>query len=161
MREDLLSTDVGSELILMDPRNHEVHNLNESASGVFRALREGKAVGEDPEVELALALFQEKGFLLSSPSDQPLCPERREVLLNLCRAAALPLVTSLAIPAPAGASSSVTEEECSAGLATCMQPCASLPGESISNRVCASFTPNGPCACVDPATAVCECTGRS
>lgn len=162
IRRDLISNSIGDELIVFDPRTNQAHHLNETASSVFASCRAGIPPAPTSENGYALRLLEEKG--LFEPGRGPgRTTTRREALAMVGKAALLPAVASVFIPAAsAAASAGVFEADCDNGVAgSCGQVCKPNPGEPDFGeiRVCGSFVVNGPCGCIPQAASpVCPCT---
>jgi hypothetical protein len=117
-RKQLVTRDLGDELLVYDLERHKAYCLNRVARQVFRhcdgnttirdmAVRIGDALGmrvDEQSVRLGL-LRLEKGHLLEHPLGRILRASRRDALRTLGRAAvaAIPLVTAMSIPTSAQA----------------------------------------------------------
>ncbi len=156
IREGLLISEVGDEIVIVDPRTHQAHHLNPKAAEAFRALRSGSVNETNMTADLSYAveLLDQSQLLQPRPPSKRV--GRREAMKVLGRASLLPLVVSLALPGPVAAlSGGVTEEQCRAGVG-CGQPCTDSP---IPGRVCGriEFDADTRCACIPPSVAVCAC----
>lgn len=156
LAKHLLVTKIGDETIVFDPHTNRAHHLDARASELLRTESEEVAGAEDPLKSYTLSLL-EKEHLVDRPI--PAGMNRRQVLAALGKGVALPVITTLALPAPAAAASTpVTEQECEmSGGTACMRLCTGpFP---FGERVCGSLTfdVGGPCGCV-VAPAVCGCT---
>ena len=114
----LVTRDLGDELLVYDLERHKAYCLNRVAMQVFRhcdgettipdmAHRVGNALGlpiDDHAVRLGLMRL-EKAHLLDGPGRQILYTSRREMLRTLGRAAVVvvPLVTAITVPTSAQA----------------------------------------------------------
>jgi hypothetical protein len=114
----LVTRDVGDELLVYDLERHKAYCLNRVAMQVFRhcdggttipdmAVRIGNALGmpvDEQAIRLGL-LRLDKAHLLDGPVAQILHTSRREMLRTLGRAAAVvvPVVTALTVPTSAQA----------------------------------------------------------
>jgi len=114
----LVTRDLGDELLVYDLERHKAYCLNQVAMQVFRhcdgettipdmALRIGNALGmpvDEQAVRLGLVRL-EKAHLLDSAVAQILYTSRREMLRTLGRAAVVvvPLVTAITVPTSAQA----------------------------------------------------------
>src|SRR5574342_1311326 len=109
----LVTRDLGDELLVYDLERHKAYCLNQVAMQVFRlcdgettisemARRVGSAYGlpvDEQAVRLGLSRL-DKAHLLDGPLELPLHTSRREMLRTLGKGAAvvLPLVTVVAVP---------------------------------------------------------------
>lgn len=116
----IVTRDLGDELLVYDLERHKAYCLNQVAMQVFRhcdgkttipsmARRIGDALSipvDERAVRLGLARL-ERAHLLGGPAVQVLRTTRREMLSTLGRAAvvALPLVTAINVPTSAQAAS--------------------------------------------------------
>ena len=116
----LVTRDLGDELLVYDLERHKAYCLNQVAMQVFRhcdgettipdmALRIGNALGmpvDEQAVRLGLVRL-EKAHLLDGAVAQILYTSRREMLRTLGRAAVVvvPLVTAITVPTSAQAAS--------------------------------------------------------
>lgn len=154
IRPELVVAQVGDELVVYDSKLQAAHSLSADAAELFQRLKEEEEF-ELSESNLAvLSLLAEKG-LLEAPDEW----SRRDVLSGAIKAAAVPLIASVALPVPAAAQSGagVSEADCElSGGAACGQPCTGFP---IGTRVCGSVSgvPGGACGCV-PTPGACGCT---
>lgn len=156
IREDLLITEVGDEMVIVDPLNHQAHHLNPKAAEAFRVLQNGAFDESCLTADLRYAVQMLERSALLQPRPPFARVGRREALAVLGKASLLPLVVSLALPSPVAAlSGGVTEEQCRSGVG-CGQPCTDSP---IPGRVCGrvEFDADTRCACIPPAVAVCGC----
>ena len=112
----LVTRDLGDELLVYDLERHKAYCLNQVAMQVFRhcdgettipdmALRIGNALGmpvDEQAVHLGL-LRLEKAHLLENPLHLTLHTSRREMLRTLGKAAVVvvPLVTAITVPTSA------------------------------------------------------------
>jgi len=117
----LVTREVGDELLVYDLERHKAYCLNRVAMQVFRhcdgettipdmALRIGNALGmpvDEHAVRLGLVRL-DKAHLLDGPVGQIPHTSRREMLRSLGRAAVavVPLVTALAVPTSSQAQAS-------------------------------------------------------
>ena len=151
VRPELVVAPVGDELLVFDPKAQAAHNLSAEAAALFSTLNRGDLPEETDDNLAILAQFAEKGFLEDSQEWS-----RRDLMVSAVKAAAIPLIASVALPLPAAAQSGVSEADCElSGGAACGQPCTGFP---IGTRVCGSITgtPGGACGCV-PTPAACAC----
>jgi hypothetical protein len=118
-REQLISQEVGQELVVYDQQTHTAHRLNRTAALVWRLadgersvsdiskiLHDTADVPEDEElVRMALSELDKSGLLLRG---LPTLDERitRRRLLSMS-AALIPVVASIGVPSPASAQSGV------------------------------------------------------
>ena len=137
----LVTRDLGDELLVYDLERHKAYCLNRMAMQVFRhcdgettipdmALRIGNALGipvDEQAVRLGLVRL-EKAHLLDGAVAQILYTSRREMLRTLRRAAAVvvPLVTPITVPTSAQAAS---------GCIPAGQPCTG-PGQCCPGLSC-------------------------
>ena len=146
----LVVTEIGEELLVFNPIDHQAHNLNAAAATVFRACNGETPLEElksSPQGPYALHLLAEKG-LLESPLPPLETVSRRELLSRLGQVALLPALLTVGVPSPSAALSGVTQAECLAGApGVCGQPCIDDP---LPNRVCAAVAgdPDTRCACI-------------
>lgn len=142
LRDGVLTTDLGDELVVYDSKQHNGHCLNKSAAVVWRHLdgqtsmaqmvahlrRELDAPASEDTVWLALEEL-EKANLIEGPLELPAegSVSRRSMLGRIGIAAALPAISSVVAP-PAHAQVSAVG---------CSPP-----------DTCATFTCAGGCACV-------------
>lgn len=140
----LVFSQVGDELLVFDPHNHQVHSLNASAAEVFRAC-DGSCLGmaealELDTVALAVTEFQKLGLLEESDSP-PL--GRREFLARWGKVAALPVIATVALPQPAAASSG-----CTFDCGDDPTPCLPCPNAATTCRCCCNpGACDGSCFC--------------
>ncbi|MEM7031941.1 MAG: hypothetical protein AAF629_20470 [Chloroflexota bacterium] len=130
VRDDLLLTDLGDELVIYDPTNFNGHNLNKTSKLVFEYC-DGhhtiQSLGKMLELELkmedgtdfaSLALKQLNKKELLEANSLPETPTvtRREVLKLAKMAgltiALLPVIQSIVVPAPASAASGLGATTC-------------------------------------------------
>lgn len=154
IRSELVVAQVGEELVIYDPKHQAAHSLSADAAELFERLRNEEDLEQSESNLAVLSLLAEKGLLEESGEWS-----RRELLSGAIKAAAIPLIASVALPAPAAAQSGVgvSEADCElSGGTACGQPCTGFP---IGTRVCGSVTgmPGGACGCV-PTPAACSCT---
>ena len=156
LKADLLITYLGEECVVYDPELNRAHNLRGRAAEVVRALEKNTLSECDEETLAVLDLLRENGFLAADTSTDLL--SRRSFVTGAVKAAALPLIATVMLPAPASAASGVTEADCemSAG-AACGQLC--VGPFPFGSRVCGSISgvPGGLCGCVAVTPAVCGC----
>jgi hypothetical protein len=133
----LVTRDLGDELLVYDLERHKAFCLNQVARQVFRhcdgkttipamALRIGDTLGasiDEQTIRLGLVRL-EKAHLLDAPLGLVLHSSRRDMLRTLGRAAvvAVPLVTALTVPRSAQAASCFTPPGGCQGDASCSVP---------------------------------------
>ena len=166
LRDGVLTTDLGDELVVYDSKQHNGHCLNRSAAVVWRHLdgqtsmaqmvahlrRELDAPASEDTVWLALEEL-DKANLIEGPLELPAegSVSRRSMLARIGVAAALPAITSIVAP-PAHAQ--VSGVGCSPAdtcqTFTCAGGCACVP-TTEGNTVCIVPT------CVAPCTTTADC----
>ena len=112
-RRDVVTQELGDEVLAYDLQSEKTHCLNAAAASVW-ALCDGETSVSDlagqlempmPAVQLALAYLEEADLLERTTQNSP-AVSRREILRKLAlTAAAVPMISSIALPSPAAANS--------------------------------------------------------